>query len=269
LLYCQPVRRKRIYEALYRAAFVYQRDRVVSIEGTAKGVPVYALQTGTGNYIVWGYCSSNSGNYLNDPVPTSDATFKREWFRYWSPPLPGELDVLMTIDPAISEHRHGDYSAIVVGAVTPAKDIYLLEAWKARVNPHDLIAKIYQLYLEYRPRVVGLEQVAFQRALRFMLEDEAPRRGASIPVVELKPDTAETKEMRIRSLQPLYQGGKVHHTKEMAALEMELLRFRFTKKAQRDDLADALAYLRALTMPPVWKRERQRGYTPECRTTGY
>lgn len=212
-----------------------------------------------------------ASNYLNDPVPVADATFRREWFRYWTPPLPDsdELDVLMAVDPAISEHKHGDFSAIVVGAVTPAKDIYLLEAWKDRVNPHDLIEKIYQLYLEYRPRVVGLEQVAFQRALRYMLEDEAPKRGVWIPVVELRPDTSETKEMRIRSLQPLYQEGKIYHTKEMTALEMELVRFRFTKRGQKDDLADALAYLRAMTMPPAWSRGRSRPYVPECRTTGY
>lgn len=218
--------------------------------------------------------SSNLGaywfaaNYLNNPVPAGDASFRREWFQYWTPPLPDPLDVLMVVDPAISEHKHGDHSAIIVGAVAFGKDIYLLDAWKDRVNPRALIRQIYLLYKAYRPRVVGIETVAFQRALKFMLDDIAVEEGVWLPIKELKPDTHETKEMRIRSIQPLYEDKRIWHTRAMATLEMELLKWRFTRRRQPDDLADCLGYLRTLATPPTLAKKGTPP-PPENPTTGY
>lgn len=209
-----------------------------------------------------------AANYLNNPVPAGDASFKREWFKYWTPPLPEQMDVLMIVDPAISEARHGDKSAIVIAGVTFGQDIYLFEAWKDRVNPRALIRHIYEFYRVYRPRLVGIETVAFQRALKFMLDDVAAEEGVWMPIRELRPDTRETKEMRIRSVQPLYEDGRIWHTRSMGLLEMELLKWRSTRKRQPDDLADCLGYLRTLAAPPS-SGKKGTPPAPENPTTGY
>lgn len=210
-----------------------------------------------------------AANYLNNPVPSGDATFQRDWFKYWTPPLPEvDLDVLMTVDPALSESKHGDSSGIIVGGVTPSMDIYLFEAWKAHVSLRDLIRQIYLIFKVYRPRVVGVETVGFQRSLKYMLDDLAAEEGEWLPIRELKPDTNETKEMRIRSLQPLYENGKVWHKRSMGMLEHELLKWRFARKRQPDDLADALAYLRIMATPRTGHRKGTPP-SPENPTTGY
>ena len=209
-----------------------------------------------------------AANYENNPVPGEDAVFRREWFRYWKPPLPEGLVVVTAIDPAISERRHGDYSAVVtVGADFTAADkkLYVLEAWRGRVNPRDLINKVFETYMAFGPSIVGLEEVSFQRALRFLLEDEGGRRGTWIPVRQMKPDSRETKEMRLRALQPLFQEGQIYLTRDMYALEMELLRF---PKGQHDDLVDALAYAFQL-FAPVGGAKKRSTYQPENVTTGY
>lgn len=60
-----------------------ERDRVVEIVPEGEE-PVYALQTGTGNYVVWGYASSNSSMYQQRPAPAKGAIFDSGWWRFWT-----------------------------------------------------------------------------------------------------------------------------------------------------------------------------------------
>ena len=65
-----------------------------------------------------------------------------------------------------------------------------------------------------------------------------------MPIEELRPDTRQTKAMRIRGLQPRFEARTVFLRREMVALEDELLRF---PRGRTDDLVDALAYHLQLT----------------------
>lgn len=54
-------------------------DRIVAIrEGEVENV--YSLRTGTGNYVAWGYLSSNSALYQQTPVPPGGAMAQLAWF---------------------------------------------------------------------------------------------------------------------------------------------------------------------------------------------
>jgi predicted phage terminase large subunit-like protein len=60
------------------------KDTVLSItEGREEDV--FSLQTETGNYIAWGYLSSNSSLYQQTPVPAGGAMAKRAWFKVGRP----------------------------------------------------------------------------------------------------------------------------------------------------------------------------------------
>lgn len=70
-------------EALYRrgGAFVKERDRVLRSEslGVQK---VYALETTTGNYIAWGYASSNS-QMQQRPSVAGGGRIKKDWWGFF------------------------------------------------------------------------------------------------------------------------------------------------------------------------------------------
>ncbi len=218
-----------------------------------------------------------AAQYLNNPVPVETATFRREWFSYYTPPAPTTKDEkglptpvplrkTMTVDPGVSEKRRADRSAIIVAGTDEAGRVYILQVWAGRVQPKVLIDRIFELYEAHKPAVIGLEQVAFQKALRFWLQEEMGRRKVWLPLRELKPDTGATKEMRIRALQPLYESGQiVHPVKGAEELEEELLRF---PRGQHDDLADALAYQLQLIIKQQAKRPTPV-YVPDSQTTGY
>ncbi len=79
-----------------------------------------------------------SCQYQNEPVDDDSATFKKSWIRYYYS-LPAEqLEYYITIDPAISQRRDGDYSAIIVPAVSRRNDLYVVEAIRERMTLNEL-----------------------------------------------------------------------------------------------------------------------------------
>lgn len=68
--------RDRIIQGAYGAKFITGRERVVSIEPDGEE-DVFALETTTGNYIVWGFASSNSAGQLQQrPSPRGGGVFE-------------------------------------------------------------------------------------------------------------------------------------------------------------------------------------------------
>lgn len=207
-----------------------------------------------------------AAQYENSPMPSKDVLFQREWFRTWEH-VPEFTGVYMAVDPAITERVQGDYSAVVIVGATASNDLYVLEAWRARVNPADLIAKIFELYDAYLPTVVGMEQLGFQRMLASAMREEMVRRHLWIPIKELKPQPLESKEGRIKGLIPYYANGAVFHRPGMVELEMELLRF--PRRKSHDDLIDAFGYIIQQMLPTRQVEQPIPEYLPDSVLTGY
>jgi len=179
-----------------------------------------------------------SCQYQNEPIDDESAVFKKSQIKYYEKP-PKNLTKYTTVDPAISQEKSGDYSGIVTCGVDPDNNLYVLETIREKLNPFELVNKIIETYLKWRPSQVGIETVSFQKAIQYFLKDEMKKRNIFIPLKELKSDTQITKEMRIKGLQPRFETGAVFIRKEMTDLEDELLRF---PVGRHDDLIDALAY---------------------------
>ncbi|MDD5347854.1 MAG: phage terminase large subunit, partial [Candidatus Omnitrophica bacterium] len=99
------------------------------------------------------------------------------------------------------------------------------------------------LVKRWRPRMVGIEKVAYQRALVHFLMKEMPKRNMFFPVFELAAE--KQKELRIKALQPRFKAHTVwlpEHAPWLTEMESELLMF---PKGLHDDLIDAMAYIPA------------------------
>lgn len=197
--------------------------------------------------------------YQNNPVPSDEADFKREWFRYYEPTdLRGvELNKYTLIDPAISLEKQADYTAMMTVGLDRYNNMYVLDIVRERLTPAGIISAIFAQYERWHPKAIGLEEIAFQRALRYSLQKEMETRKRFLNIIELKPH-ARSKDQRIKGLQPLYANGKVLHNKDLVYniyLEDELLRF---PKGKHDDMIDALSYALDLVHPPVPKKTTWR-----------
>ncbi len=242
------------------------KDRVVDIIPDGEEM-VYSFQTGTGNYIIWGYMSKNC-QYLLSPLDDSNAVFKKEHIKYYDK-LPPIVERHILIDLAISQKETADYTVIMCVGVTADKKIYVIEYVRDRLTPDQTIDEIFNMYERHKihgnVRTVGIETVAFQKAMVYFIRNEMRRRGVYLPLKELKAD--RDKNRRIGALQPLFENGDVYMKNTHKELENELLEFPFS---EHDDSCDCLAYILQVLRPVDYRPQKyDYTYKPGNKITNY
>ncbi len=174
--------------------------------------------------------------YMCDPHGGDVADFKREDIQYFDT-LPSDSEFSITVDPG-GLKDNSDPTAFVIVGVDVRNDWYVPEAWKARLNPREIINTLFDLYSRYpSTHSIGIEMVAWQRSLHYFAVEEMHRRGIFLPIVELRTDTRVSKEMRIRGLIPRFSSKSIYLKSDMKDLEDELF-----QRVRTDDIKDALAY---------------------------
>ncbi len=186
-----------------------------------------------------------SSQYMNNPIDVENQIFKEAYFKYWDR-RPERLFVSMTIDPAISEKQSADYFAIDVSGMDEYYNIYRLDYAKGHWKVSEQIDNIFTMYSKWNPSVIGLETVAYQKALKAWLEEKMRERGVYFPITELRRSTNETKEFRIKSLEPFFKEGKYFIAPWMKTFKEEALAF---PKGRHDDELDAAASQLELLVP--------------------
>ena len=190
--------------------------------------------------------------YLNDPISQEAADFKKEWIKVYDPTTVHPATLYMAIDPAHSLGADADFTAMVVGGMFSNGRIRVVDYFRRRVIPGDLIAAIFELVKKWNLKRVGIETFAFQKTLKFEIERQQRERKIFFSVDELgrnrsgRWEPPMSKEARIRQLQPLFEQGLVEIRSDMHDLVDELLSF---PRGRRDDLIDALAYLKEKLIP--------------------
>lgn len=191
--------------------------------------------------------------YMLERISPETAPLKTEWLKYYDNLPETTLQYFLTIDPAINTDTTADYSACIVTAVTPEGVMYVVEAVRRRLNPHDLMDLIFTLQAKWRPILIGLETVAFQKVLKFWLLEEGRRRGVFLPIKELTHGTRKVD--RIMRLQPRMETGRLYLRSTMVDLIDEMSKFRLDTDNQ-DDLLDALASMEeVISSPEVIKKD--------------
>lgn len=187
-----------------------------------------------------------ANQYLNEIIPAELQTFKKTWFKYYSQ-LPKTLNTFIFIDPALSEADTSDYTGIVVIMVDKNKDWYIPYARRHRLSPTELVSFCFKLNDEFNPSMIGIEEVAYQKALLYFLNEEMRRRNKMMPVTGIKYPTTKSKQTRILSLVPRFEWGHVNLSQGLMDLELELLQF---PRGAHDDLIDALASMEYIAYSP-------------------
>ena len=246
---------KSAYEVMIKEAF---SGNIVTGEGFEPLWPEkFSLKELQGRLAEEGW-SHFSAQYLNNPVPEENATFKRGWFHYYEPDLMRGrlLNKFMAIDPALSLEKSGDYTGMVVVGQDEHGYIYILDIVRVKMSPSDIINEIFRMRDKWGLTDIGIEQVAFQKALAYSLRTDDRFQRHPFHITELKPNE-RSKDQRIKGLQPLYENGKILHNKLLGNnvyLEDELTRF---PNNTHDDVVDALSYCLDFIFPARQKADRR------------
>lgn len=187
-----------------------------------------------------------ANQYQNEVIPLDQQVFKPEWKRYYTQ-LPKTYNTFVTIDPAISLEETADYTGVCVLHVDSDQNWYLAMAARYRVTPTSLMDLIFRLHKQFSPKVIGIEDVMYQKALLYMLDEEMRRRNQLLPVKGIRPEHNKAKDLRILSLVPRFEFNRIQIAKGMTDFEEEFAKF---PRGTHDDILDSLAYCEKVVFYP-------------------
>ena len=180
-----------------------------------------------------------NAQYLQNPTAEEGAIIKREWWNIWENDEPPHVSyIIQSYDTAYSKSERADYSAITTwGIFTPvdgeSEAIILLDAQRGRWDFPELKEVAHQLYNEYDPDMILIEQ----KATGMPLTHELRRMG--IPVTPFTPSRGADKFTRMNSCAPVFESGMVWRPDTRFADEVveECASF---PNGEYDDLADSM-----------------------------
>jgi len=167
----------------------------------------------------------------NDVTAMSGSVFKAKWIRrYVRKPDREDMDIFLACDLAISEKENADRFSLVVVGINRNGNWFLLDEVSGRYSFLAQTQLIARKVEEWNPLRVGIEDVGYQRVMVERIRDLV-----SVPVVSISHGKC-SKVSRIRTLQPLFEEGRIYVGDGFDGFVSELLDF---PNGSHDDRIDA------------------------------
>lgn len=248
--------------------------KAIKDDGTPLWPERWSLEALEDRRRVMGSASFNQ-EYMNNPLDDEARRFRPEWLahytreetlwqegRWWWRGQP--LKVVQAYDLAIRKKDTADEFAMATVGITPQGQFVVLECKGAHLDFPEQVRMVQDRAARWHPQVIGIENVAYQDALRQQI--------MSISTLPIQPIRAKgDKPMRITAMSPWFEQGKVFIRRasegepgvsepetgvmwghDVFPLVQQLLQY---PKVAHDDLLDALEMaIRLYDSHPVeWK----------------
>jgi predicted phage terminase large subunit-like protein len=177
--------------------------------------------------------------YQANPIDDSIRVFRPEWLQRYDPRelVEQNLITLMAVDPATGVSG-GDFFAVWIGGLDRTTGIiYTRELTLERIGIVEQVKRIVAAFRRWRPLRTGIETVAYQVALKQILEDHSRKQRLYMPIVPIQ--TTANKRARIEGSSPFYENGTFRLPPALdPEIESQFLHF---PKAKHDDAPDVCA----------------------------
>lgn len=176
--------------------------------------------------------------FQNNPVPQAWKKFNIDDFRFYERE-PSGCFYVTTVDPAIQVNLSSDpdYTVVMTCCMDSESNIYVVRMDRRRMLPDETVSVMFAHYMAYKPAVVGVESIGFQRVLKWDFEKECEKRR-EYPYVKDITGRNMAKKLKIEALQPFVSKGKIYLKKEgQEAIIAEASSF---PHGRHDDCLDAL-----------------------------
>lgn len=197
-----------------------------------------------------------SAFYLNNPVDSDSSIIKHSDLKHfiYDEDMSRRMAIFAMVDPAVSQATKADYSAIIVGGITPNNDWYILDIRRGKWTVGELINEMFDVQEEWKPINMSIEVIGQSQGLLESIHNEEDARNTFLPLIEIKTRNNVNKQQRIRSiLQPRFERGKIFIREDLEyrdEFEEELLNF---PKSAHDDIIDPLTDLEDIGFAPDLK----------------
>lgn len=207
--------------------------------------PVERLKEIRANFIEQGDAAGYSQEYLNDPLDSSDAYLKGEWF---TPMKDADRDsdklICASADFAISKKDKANRTSLTAGGTDSRNLLHFVGQAVGRWDSLEICDEIFDFAKRWNPDVFWVEDGQIWQALWPVLMREMQRRGIWINFSPRRP--IGDKASRGRSLQRRMRAGGTRWDTEadwFEGMKQEMLRFTGYSDATLDDQFDSAALL--------------------------
>ena len=202
-----------------------------------------------------------SCQYNLNPVPEEDQTFRPEWWDregFYYDRTPENLRVSIFVDPANSQNKKSDYTALFVVGIDEKGAYWVLDLVRDKLDVEGRAKMALGFAIKHGIHKINYESVGFQNTDAYIIRKLSQEKRHYIEVNELK-STVSSKEDRIRALQPIFERGMIHlprrydyyssyHKRTINMVEAFNLEAWMFPKNEHDDMIDCLSQLCRITM---------------------
>lgn len=160
-----------------------------------------------------------STQMLQNPVADKTMGFKEEWLKYYDTIKDTKgWNKYILVDPAGSKKKSAnDYTVMVVIALAPDSNYYLIDGIRDRMNLTERTRKLFQLHRKHKPKESGYEQYGMQSDIEHIKYVQENQENYRFNIKELGGSVA--KEDRIRKLIPIFEQGRFYLPKSLMFID--------------------------------------------------
>lgn len=148
--------------------------------------------------------------FQNNPANEEDQIFSNTNWKYFrDEDVEGELDEVAAIDPAIGLKAKNDDTAVAVVGERGG-NYYILRMVLAKLKIQQQVQLVIATCREFpHIRKFGIETIAYQTALKQLVDEESAKSNLQIPAVAAE-DLSSDKLKRISTLAPMAEQGRIY-----------------------------------------------------------
>ncbi len=208
-----------------------------------------------------------ASQYMNTIIVEEEQQLDPEGADYYDYPVsvhfgyaevlaPGKKHIVrpyLVVDPAVSMDMNADDTSICVGGFDEQGHFWVLEQRLGHYKPATTAAIVFELYHKWRLSSVYVENVGFQRALMYSIDDHFEKKNVHLKCKEWKPHGKGAKKARIASyLQPYFEARTIHLPRALKfnSTVQDSITY-FPSEAVKDDAPDTWAILMEIAKPPT------------------
>ena len=176
--------------------------------------------------------------WQQNPTSEEGSIIKREWWKEWKEKeIPDLVHIIQSYDTAFSKKETADFSAITTWGVfyPPNKGphLILVDVRKGRWDFPELKKIALEEYKYWEPETVIIEAKATGTPLTHEL------RQIGVPVVNFTPSKGNDKHVRVNSVAPLFEAGKIYYPADKRWAEEVIEECASFPYGEYDDLVDS------------------------------
>lgn len=200
---------------------------------------------------------------LMNPVADAAQGFREDWLRYHDQPdkqAPAGWNLYLLCDPAGEKKRDNDYTVMMVIALAPDGNYYLIDGLRDRLNLTERTDALLAFHRKYKPLAVGYEKYGKDSDIQHIqyVQNQQNYRFSITAVGGAMP-----KNDRIRRLVPPFNMGRFYFPRRCMFVDLEgkahdmvreLIAYEFTAfpVAIHDDMMDCMSRIMDPDFPAVF-----------------